>query len=131
MTNITRRKADTKDFFKAKQELVRILSDNKALSTHFVDELLTESEQVMLIKRFAAILMYKQGYSSYRVWNTLHVSPSTAERIYDNLYQDRYENLERALTIKRASGLLSLIEDIITAQVSAKARARLLKRTGW
>lgn len=130
MTNITKKKAGSGDFAKAKQELVRLLSGDRSLSAYFVDELLTESEQIMLVKRFAAILMYKKGYSQYRVWNTLYISPSTAERIYDDFETGRYENLEKAINIKKSSGLLWLIEDIITAQVSPRARARLLKRAG-
>lgn len=130
MTNVTKKKTTSKEFLTAKQELVRLLG-RSSCAGGFIDEVLTDSEQIMLVKRFAAILMYQRGFSPYRVWNTLYISPSTAERIHTAYENGRYARIIKAVGPKTSSGFLSLIDDLIRAQASPQARARIMKRAGW
>ncbi len=44
------------------------------------NELLTETEHIMLTKRIGMLLLIKKGYSAYKISQILGVSPSTAER---------------------------------------------------
>ncbi len=127
MTNVTKKKLNSPEYKTAQKELIKLLANNKKLSQGFVNELLTESEQVMLIKRFAAILMFQKEYSPYRVWNTLHMSPSTADRIYQQFQDGNFDNLITSIPHKNIPGWLSFIDDLIRAQASTKARARLMK----
>lgn len=60
---------------------------SKRQTSNLFSSLLTKTEQVMLTKRCAAAIMFAEGYSDYRVWTVLKVSPSTAARLrlqYEN-----------------------------------------------
>ena len=65
--------------------------------------LLTETEQIMLTKRCAAILMIAHDYSQYKVWNTLKLSSSTVARLSKNLNIGAYDDLLNIFIPKRKS----------------------------
>ncbi len=129
MTNISKHINDQKDYDLAYSELTQFIGklSNKS-AVFFVDELLTESERIMLVKRFAAIMMFRNNYSPYRVTHTLSLSISTGQRLYKNYSQGKYDNLLGKLQKKETSRFMSLLEDLIMAQVSPRARARLYNR---
>jgi len=56
-------------------------------------ELLGEEEQIMLAKRFAAIAMLAEGNSLYRTGQLLDMSPSTVERLRNNMRDGAYDSL--------------------------------------
>jgi uncharacterized protein YerC len=60
---------------------------NKKSSSSYFRELLTPTEQVMLAKRLAAVIMLIENISTYRISNTLKLSPSTVSRL--RLWLDR------------------------------------------
>ena len=129
MTNISKHIKDQKDYELAYSELIKFIGklSNKS-ATFFVDELLTESERIMLVKRFAAIMMFHKNFSPYRVTHTLSLSISTGQRLYKNYSQGKYDNLIGKLQRKDANRFIALLEDLIMAQVSLRARARLYNR---
>lgn len=129
MTNVTRKEVGGKKYKTAHHQFVKLISMlNNSGAKHLIDELLTESEQIMLIKRFAVIFMFTQGYSYYKASQAIGVSKSTAQRLYSQYSLGEFENLFKGLSKTQKSELVSVIEDIIMSSVNMKARARLMKR---
>lgn len=129
MTNISRKKTETKDFAQAHSQLADLIAKlNKRTSAYFIHELLSEAEQIMIVKRFAAIFMFNNNYSPYRVSETLSISTSSARRLFLQFDDGQFTNLLGCIEKKEAHVFLSLINDIIIAQVSPRARARLMNR---
>lgn len=129
MTNISKQNIKNSNYEIAYRELTTLISRLNKTNAHFlIEELLTESEKVMLVKRFAATFMFSQNYSPYRVSDTLGMSDSTARRIYQQYRNGNFTNLLKAIPKKTESEFLLLINDLILAQVSPRARARLMNR---
>lgn len=129
MTNISPVKIDSKEYKLYYDELTRFIGQLKNKNAqYFINELLTEAETIMIVKRFAAIIMLHRNYSPYRVSHTLSISLSTAQRIMENYEVGNYKKLLSCLKDKEVNGFISLIEDLILFQVSSRARARLLNR---
>jgi uncharacterized protein YerC len=129
MTNISKVNANNNDYKLYYNELSQFIGQLKDKNArHFIDELLTETETIMIVKRFAAIIMIHRNYSPYRVCHTLSISLSTAQRLLENYDNGNYNKLLSCLKEKEVNGFISLIEDLILFQVSSRARARLLNR---
>lgn len=129
MTNISKTKTDSKDYQIVHAELSKLISKLSKKNSHFfIDELLTKTEQVMLVKRFGAVFMFNNNYKPYRVSQTLGLSVPTTARIYENFNNDQYNNLLKVISKQENSSFLALINDLIAAQASPRARARLMNR---
>lgn len=129
MTNISQRKTGGKDYDVAYEQLAKLISGLHGKSAHYLlDELLTETERVMLVKRFAAIFMFQQEYSPYRVSQVIALSESTAQRLFSQYQIGTYDNLLLCLKKAEKSDFRALIEDLIMAQVNMKTRRRLVNR---
>lgn len=99
MTNVSKKKLPKVEFDRLYLQLnVIIGSLNKNQSALFFTELLGPEEKVMLTKRLAAVVMFIEGNSSYRVWQLLKMSPSTAEVIRRDFETGRYDNIATILT---------------------------------
>ena len=130
MTNINREATTSKDYRLAEEHLINLIATlNKKTSQYLISELLSEAEQIMIIKRFAAVFMFNKRYSTYRVCKTLSISPSSSHRLYLQYEEGRYDNLLACMKKKEASVFLQVISDMIMAQVDMKARARLANRS--
>lgn len=102
MTNVSKKKLPAKEFEKLYNQLNAIIAGlDKKSSGEFFSDLLGPEEKIMLVKRLAAVVMYMEGNSSYRVWTLLHISPSTAEKIRFDYENGRYYNVQRLVTKKR------------------------------
>lgn len=91
MTNVSKKFLSEKDLvglFKQMDKIIAKLNINT--SSHFLSELLGPEERIMIAKRLAAVAMYAEGNTSYRVWQLLHMSPTTAERIRCDYEMGRY-----------------------------------------
>jgi len=129
MTNISKLDTNDKDYKIAYKQLINLITNlQKNTSRYFIDELMTESEQILFVKRFAAVYMYSHSYSPYRVSQTLSISTSTANRLYARYNTEEFSNLLGCIPQKKSNEFLSLINDLITAKASPRARARLLNR---
>ena len=126
MTNISRSKTKTAEFRQLHKELTRSMSqlDQKS-AYYFFDELFTDTEKIMIIKRFSALVMYERGYSTYKVWNVLHISPTTAQKLYVEYENKKYQNLLKIFTKSNMPAFLTFIDKLIKAQ--GKDRWLLLK----
>ena len=99
MTNVSKKKLPKVEFDRLYLQLnVIIGSLNKNQSALFFTELLGPEEKVMLTKRLAAVVMFIEGNSSYRVWQLLQMSPSTAEVIRRDFETGRYDNIVMIFT---------------------------------
>ncbi|MCF7816159.1 MAG: hypothetical protein K9M10_00145 [Candidatus Pacebacteria bacterium] len=118
------------------ESLANQLSDslaklNKSSTALFLDELLGTEEYIMLSKRLTAILMCVRGDSSYKIWNALKISPSTADRIRDNYRDGRYAYIEKTLlknTIEYER-ICNTLEIIINCGMSPRGKGRWKKVT--
>ena len=77
----------------------------------FFSALLGPEEQIMLAKRFAAIVMLMQGRSGYKIWNDLDLSPSTVENIKEKYKAGQYDSIRIEME-KRGIGVLDILETI-------------------
>lgn len=128
MTNISKDKLTSADYKLAEKELNHLISKlNHSSAKHLTEELLTPAERVMLVKRFAAVFMFSQKYSPYRVSHTISISISTAQRLFQQYQDGSFDKLLGCIQKKEAHKFLRILDDIIAAQVDPKARARLFE----
>ena len=117
MTNISKSRTDSSEFKALHNELIKTIADLNRTSAHaFFDELFTASEQIMFIKRFSALIMFSKGYSPYKVWNVLHISPSTAQRLYSKFESGTQPHLLEHCTERTMPKLFIFIEKLIRSQ---------------
>ncbi len=129
MTNVSKVKTDSKEYTLYYNELAQFIGNLKNKNARYlINELLTEAETIMIVKRFAAIIMLHRNFSPYRVSHTLSISLSTSQRLLENYDNGKYTKLLSCLKEKEVNGFISLIDDLILFQVSSRARARLLNR---
>jgi len=89
------------------------LSDERRVGRDALTDLFTQTEQVMLAKRLAAIALFLEGASIYRVWRSLAISPSTAARLRRNLAVGEYQAIEKLFrTRKQREQFWSKLESI-------------------
>jgi len=95
MPQVSRKKLDKSIHKKIFQQFSRLNSNlNKKKSSVFLSTLLTETEQTMLAKRLACVLMLHEGYSQYVVEKTLGLSSSTVARVSVAVDFGRYDSLD-------------------------------------
>ncbi|MEK7462245.1 MAG: hypothetical protein AAB618_01615 [Patescibacteria group bacterium] len=129
MTHVSRKQIDSIDYSEAQKQLTELITKlNSSSATHFINELFTEAERIMLIKRFAAIFMFQQEYSYYRVSQAVGISTSTSRLIYEKYLVCHYDKLLASIPKNQKSEFLALVEDFLLSKASYKARQRLLKR---
>jgi len=127
MTNVSKRKLPEKDFNKLFKQLNNIVGSlSKSSSEIFFNNLLGPEERVMLTKRLAAVVMFIEGNSSYRVWQLLKISPSTAESIRRDFESGRYSDIVKIIT-KNKKGYENFwltLEVILRAGIPPRGRDR-------
>lgn len=127
MTHISKQKIDAKQLsqlFNQMNTLIAVLDTHT--SQNFFEELLGPEEQIMIAKRLAAITMYIEGNSSYRVWQLLKISPSTAERIRRNYELGKYKHIETVLKTHKTDyeKFWRVLETILSAGLPPRGRGR-------
>lgn len=65
----------------------------KAEGAHFISELLSDAEQLILAKRLMIIFMLNKGVSQYRIVQLLNVSSATVFRVDQGMVEGKYEYL--------------------------------------
>lgn len=127
MAHISKQKLSKEKEGELYTQLFRVIARlNKATAPDFLGELFGEEEKLMFAKRLAAIILYIEGNSSYRVWTLLHISPSTADRIRLNFQMGKYRNMELFITKNRSeyTRLLDTLEIILQAGLSPRGKGR-------
>ncbi len=116
MPNISKRKLDEYQleciFTQWYQHISGLDADNAKL---FFNALLGSEEQIMLAKRFAAIVMLMQGRSGYQIWNDLDLSPSTVENLREKFLAGHYEGIKIEMQKRQVklSDILDAIDTIL------------------
>ena len=88
-------------------------------------ELFTDTEQIMLAKRLAAIVLFLEGASPYRVWNTLKLSPSTAARLRNDFDSGEFQAVEKIFyTRKRREKFWQSLEKFSRGGLPEMGRGR-------
>ena len=129
MTNVSKRQLSGTDYKSAYEQLLLLISNlNNKTAPTFIDELFTEAEKIMIVKRFAAAVLFNQNYTSYRVSIAIGISESTAQRLYKKYCEGEFDKLLNCLSKKQKSEFVSLIEDFILSKASPRARARFVNR---
>ena len=127
MTHISKQKLSKEKEGELYAQLFRVIARlNKPTAPDFLSELFGEEEKLMFAKRLAAIILYIEGSSSYRVWTLLNMSPSTADRIRLNFQVGKYRNIQSFITKNRSeyARLLRTLEVILQAGLPPRGRGR-------
>jgi len=105
------------------------LKSGTAHGRAMIETLLTSTEQIMLAKRLAVIVMLERGYTYYRIMKTLKVSTSTIKRLHRNLESGQYRFIRHKLSKKSSNlGFLELLEVFLAAGMPSIAGPRHQKR---
>jgi len=98
----------------------------KQNAASFLDGLLTSSEQMLLAKRVAAILMLNEGYSSYRVSKVLKMSPTTVGAMYANYQNGHYSGVLQVVGRSKAEKekMWAAVELILRAGMPSRGKDR-------
>jgi uncharacterized protein YerC len=116
MPHVSQKNLKRKTLIGLSHELFTLIAEleSGAEAKTLLNELLTETELIMIAKRLAILLMLKRGYSFYAIANTLHISPSTAERYWKATKRKSFDVIIRRLERgRKGSELLDLLFPII------------------
>jgi len=94
MVNVSKKKLDSeqlKTLFSQLNGIVSSLTENQADA--FLTELLGPEERIMLAKRLAAIIMMYEGYSLYRIADSLKLSSSTVHTLSERYHRGDFRTL--------------------------------------
>ena len=101
MVNISKVKIDKQIYTKIYNQFISALINlNKQKSISLIDDLLTEPEKIMLVKRLATMVMLKEGLSNSTIRNSLKISPSTVTRI-SKIVNEKQSNFIENLFVDR------------------------------
>jgi len=127
MTNISKNSLSEKDLMGLYKQMDKFIAKLDTTSSgYFLSELLGKEERIMIAKRLAAVAMYAEGNTPYRVWQLLNVSPTTAERIHLDFDNGRYQHTV-ALMKKRKKDyeeFWETLEVILRAGMPPRGRGR-------
>ena len=116
MPHVSKKKLDKKTLGKIFGKLIAILAraDSEKKLALILDELLTETEKIMLAKRLAAILMLSGNTPQHRISEALNISPSTITRFSLHIEIGKYD-LIRSISKKDRIDLEKIIWLLLTA----------------
>ena len=85
----------------SRQLLDTFTSTNIKVAKGVIAQLLSESEERLLAKRLAAILMLLDEQSYYRIYQILGMSTSTIKSLHGRLLQGEFSEIERCFFHKK------------------------------
>ena len=97
MPHISRKKIKKKVATELADQFLTFLSitQSKAEARILANELLSQTERVMLAKRLAIIVLLVRGYSFIQIGEALGVTPQTITRVWHGLKKGRYQKIAR------------------------------------
>ncbi len=127
MTNISKNILDSKTESKLRKQFSKFFSDQipSELENLFSD-LLTQSEQIMLIKRLAVIVLLIEGQSIYSIPKTLQMSVSTVRDIKSKYKLGKYDFLVARYNDKKFDTLafVHILEALLNAGMPSLGKDR-------
>ncbi len=103
MTHVSKRRLDKKTFDQIFRKLVTVLekAQGKGKFLPVLDELLTETEKIMLAKRLAIVLLLLSKIPQHRITKVLIVSPTTVAKASLKLEIGKYDAIKNISTKER------------------------------
>ncbi|MCK5285735.1 MAG: hypothetical protein KAJ58_00725 [Candidatus Pacebacteria bacterium] len=95
MVRVSKQKIDKKVLNQINNRLVDVISklETNISIANFLNDLLTESEKIVLAKRLAIIFMLQENISWYKISVLLKVSPTTVKKVVIDIDLEEYENI--------------------------------------
>ena len=130
MTRISKKKLKSDVLEAVVMQLLEsiVYARTKREASILVNELLTETERVMLAKRLASIAMLARGYSFSQIETLLEISPDTVSRMWRRMRLVEYPHLVKHLRLnpKKFEGetFLDVLEKILSAGMPPRGRGR-------
>jgi len=91
---------------------------------HVFEELLTDTEQIMLAKRIGILYFLDKGLSPYKISSLLGVSPSTVERFQNALSKGHYKNISLWVRKNSDEGKLeTLLESLVALAFTGRVKS--------
>ena len=127
MAHVSKRKIKDTILRELFEQMAKVIArSGKRNSTAFLNEFLTDTEQIMHAKRLAVIVMLHEGYSTYRILNELGMSASTVTTMKGRFLDGQYETITRVYgrNKKQREELWQLIELISRAGLPSMGKKR-------
>lgn len=114
MPHVSRRKLEKKTFNRLFEKFLLIFENahRKNSFNSVLNELLTNTEKIMLTKRLIVVLLLSKEIPQHRIVNMLHMSPSTIAKMSVSLENGKYDAIIR--TSKKGREFLDLIEFLLS-----------------
>lgn len=115
MPHVSPKKVNGKVLEKIYESLFSAVTERGISSKHqkaAFNELLTQTEKVMLGKRLAAFSLLSQGESSYKVGKLLQLSPTTVMKFQLRLQNKKVPYIEKLCDLTRKSPIQKYIENL-------------------
>jgi len=128
MPHVSKSKTDHKLMNKMKNSLLKVVTKNRNNKT-ILEELITETEYIMLAKRLAIIILLSRNNSIYKISKNLKVSTSTIVRFQNEINLGKYKSITNLVSEKNED-FLDMLEKILfmgLPQYSGKRRWKSLK----
>jgi len=116
MTHISKRELPAQQRQKLFRQFVKLFAVADERDTNVLFTIVcTETEQIMLIKRVAAILMVDKGLSTYAISKSLMISDSTVRVVKSKYQSGEYHSLLRVIHKKQFDSiqLLKTLETLL------------------
>lgn len=115
MPHVSKRKMDADLFDSISVQLSKIfkLSNDKELTASLMDEIFTGTEQVMLAKRLASILLLRRNVPQHIICEKLKMSPSTIARLSLDINRGKYQTVFEIIKKDRNKILDILVEILV------------------
>ena len=125
MPHISQKKLDKKTRIALEKHLYTLLRNTGSQTRiRVLEELLTETETIMLAKRIGMLLLIKKEVSLYKISDLLGVSPSTAERFSDAVKFGKYKYATDWVWKNSKEGSLdALFESIVALAFTGKTKS--------
>lgn len=125
MPHISQNKLDKKTKEELEKHLYTLLRNTGSETrTQVLEELLTETETIMLAKRIGMILLIKKKISLYKISDLLGVSPSTAERFKLAVESGKYSNTTDWIWKNSKEGSLdALLESVVALAFTGRTKS--------
>ncbi|PIP55945.1 MAG: hypothetical protein CO183_01170 [Candidatus Zambryskibacteria bacterium CG_4_9_14_3_um_filter_42_9] len=116
MSHVSKRKLDQETFDKIFRKLVLVLehAQNKKKFVSVLEEILTETEKVMLAKRVAIVLLLLGDIPQHRISEALIVSPTTVSKMSLQVEIGKYASIKN-ISIKEKIDLEKVVWLLLTA----------------
>jgi len=105
MTNVSKRRVKKEIFESISKQFIKYVSnlDTSEKTKNVLSELLTDTERVMLFKRFMAIVMLGRNYSFVDIEEVLKLSPTTISRLQREMKRGDYDYILEQMPEKSSS----------------------------